>query len=266
MHLWFWYVLYAVVFACLRQFCFLFGGWGAPLRAQSWDAQSTHSVKGVTVYDADVLLTFSGQVAFERHGQITAEQVAAAISHIYREDGYFLAEARVASDGRAIVVDEGHLQEVIIEGVDARTYAALERLFAPLISVPALPLKRFERAVMLAEDIPNIDLSTEIDFPSSNGARLRVLVEEQAKSAGTATLDNPPRELGEALSLYLAQEFYSTFAVGDLLRLEASGTINWDQDNEESLWGALTYRLPLHSNGLYSELYYGSVNARRDIS
>ncbi|WP_247743999.1 hypothetical protein [Shimia sp. R9_3] len=154
---------------------------------------------------------------------------------------------------------------MIIEGVDARTYAALERVFAPLLSVPVLPLKRFERAVMLAENIPNIDLSTEIDFPTSNGARLRVLVEEQAKSAGTATLDNPPRELGEALSLYLAQEFYSTFAVGDLLRLEASGTINWDQDNEESLWGALTYRLPLHSNGLYGELYYGSVNARRDI-
>ncbi|MBO9402711.1 hypothetical protein J7412_17950 [Shimia sp. R9_3] len=83
--------------------------WAAPLRAQSWDAQATHSVQGVTVYDADVLLTFAGQVAFERHGQITAEQVAAAISQIYREDGYFLAEARMASDGRAIVVDEGHL-------------------------------------------------------------------------------------------------------------------------------------------------------------
>ncbi len=103
---------------------------------------------------------------------------------------------------------------------------------------------------MLAEDIPDLELSTELDYPDQAGARLRVLGEPLRKQAGSATLDNPPRELGEALSFYVVQEFYSTLTVGDLLRFEGSGNYNWDKDDEQSLWGALTYRTPLDSNGL----------------
>ncbi len=119
---------------------------------------------------------------------------------------------------------------------------------------------------MLAEDIPDLELSTEIDFPDQVGARLRVLGEPLDKQAGSATLDNPPREFGNALSFYLVQEFYSTLAVGDLIRFEGSGSASWDSDDENALWGALTYRVPLNSDGLYGELYYGTINARRDLN
>ncbi|SMO89886.1 hypothetical protein [Ruegeria faecimaris] len=38
--------------------------------AQTWDIASQHSVSGVTVYDTDELLTFAGQLAFDRSGRI----------------------------------------------------------------------------------------------------------------------------------------------------------------------------------------------------
>ncbi len=234
--------------------------------AQTWDIASQHSVSGVTVYDADELLTFAGQLAFNRSGRITAVEVASTITQIYREDGYFLAEAWPGPDGQSIVVDEGRIQTIEIEGVDTRTFQTLENIFRPLTTAYPITLKRFERAVMLAEDIPDLDVSTELDYPDQAGARLRVLGEPLRKQAGSATLDNPPRELGEALSFYVVQEFYSTLTVGDLLRFEGSGNYNWDKDDEHSLWGALTYRTPLNSNGLYGEIFYGNINAKRDLS
>ncbi|WP_271952815.1 hypothetical protein, partial [Ruegeria faecimaris] len=191
--------------------------------AQTWDIASQHSVSGVTVYDTDELLTFAGQLAFDRSGRITAVDVASTITQIYREDGYFLAEAWPGPDGQSIIVDEGRIQTIEIEGVDTRTFQTLEKIFQPLTTSYPITLKRFERAVMLAEDIPDLELSTELDYPDQAGARLRVLGEPLRKQAGSATLDNPPRELGEALSFYVVQEFYSTLTVGDMLRFEGSG-------------------------------------------
>ncbi|WP_170357388.1 ShlB/FhaC/HecB family hemolysin secretion/activation protein [Ruegeria arenilitoris] len=234
--------------------------------AQTWDIASQHSVSGVTVYDTDELLTFAGQLAFDRSGRITAADVASTITQIYREDGYFLAEAWPGPDGQSIVVDEGRIQTIEIEGVDTRTFQTLEKIFRPLTTAYPITLKQFERAVMLAEDIPDLDVSTELDYPDQAGARLRVLGEPLRKQAGSATLDNPPRELGEALSFYVVQEFYSTLTVGDLLRFEGSGNYNWDKDDEHSLWGAVTYRTPLNSDGLYGEVFYGNINAKRDLS
>ncbi len=240
----------------------------APSRvsSQTWDIKSKHSVRGVTVYDTTELLTYAGQLAHSRTGRITAADVASAVTQIYREDGYFLAEAWPGPDGQSIIVDEGRIQSIDIEGVDARTFRSLEKIFSPLTATSPMTLKEFERAVMLAEDIPDLELSTEIDFPDQAGARLRVLGEPLDKQAGSATLDNPPREFGNALSFYLVQEFYSTLAVGDLIRFEGSGSASWDSDDENALWGALTYRVPLNSDGLYGELYYGTINARRDLN
>ncbi len=218
----------------------------APSRVSSqiWDIKSKHSVRGVTVYDTTELLTYAGQLAHNRTGRITAADVASAVTQIYREDGYFLAEAWPGPDGQSIIVDEGRIQSIDIEGVDARTFRSLEKIFSPLTATSPMTLKEFERAVMLAEDIPDLELSTEIDFPDQVGARLRVLGEPLDKQAGSATLDNPPREFGNALSFYLVQEFYSTLAVGDLIRFEGSGSASWDSDDENALWGALTYRVP----------------------
>ncbi|WP_271952877.1 hypothetical protein, partial [Ruegeria faecimaris] len=103
---------------------------------------------------------------------------------------------RPGPDGQSIVVDEGRIQTIEIEGVDTRTFQTLEKIFRPLTTAYPITLKQFERAVMLAEDIPDLELSTELDYPDQAGARLRVLGEPLRKQAGSATLDNPPRELG----------------------------------------------------------------------
>jgi len=238
---------------------------GGPGAGQEWTS-SRHQLRGVTAYVPDTLLTFAAQVANDRRGMVDAATVAEIITQIYREDGFFLVEARVAQNGQDILVDEGYIASIDIEGVDGRHFRALEQLFAPLIGLRPLRLARFERTVMLAEDIADLDLSTELDFPGGAGARLRVLATQLRRQAGSATLDNPPRELGESVTLYAVQEFYSALIVGDLLRLEGSGTAKISDIGTRALWGALTYRAPIGSSGLYGEAFVGSVAARRNLS
>ena len=223
----------AVLAACLT----------ASAAAQEAVPSGTLSVSGVTAYTPDELLTFSAQYSHDLDGRIDPSRVAETIELIYREDGYMLAEAYVASNGRSIVVDEGRIAAISIEGVEDPHFNALKRLFEPLLRQRPVTQKSFERAVMLAEDIPDVAVTVEIDYPAQlEGARLRVLAEQGPWQARSLTLDNPPRELGDALSGYLVQEFYSALATGDLLRFQGSLTGYRGDTNDYSVQGALIYR------------------------
>ena len=84
------------------------------VNAQTSSTESYYALSGVTAYDQDELLTLSAQHTYDRTGRITAQGVAETVAQIYREDGYFLAEAWVATDGKTIVVDEGHIDRIEI--------------------------------------------------------------------------------------------------------------------------------------------------------
>lgn len=224
------------------------------------------SLSGVTAYTPSELLTYAAQYAHDLDGRIDPSRVAQAIELIYREDGYLLAEAHVGPDGRTVRVDEGRISALSIEGVEDPHFKALRKLFEPLLSQQPVTQKSFERAVMLAEDIPDVAVTVEIDYPPQLvGARLRVLAEKGAWQAGSFTLDNPPRELGDALSGYLVQEFYSALATGDLLRFQGSLTGYRGDSNDYSVQGALIYRTAQAASGLYGEFYLGNADARRDF-
>jgi hemolysin activation/secretion protein len=241
----------------------MFAG-SAPASAQSTLDLRATSLGGVSVYEPAELLTFAGLVAAQRIANPDLADVADAIEAIYREDGYFLAEATVAPDGSTIIVREGEIGEIAVEGVDARTYPLVRDYLEPLLGRRAVTLSEFERRMMLIEDIDSITAVAEIDYPpGSDAARVRLVAEPLDANFGYVTLDNPSRQFGEAARLSFGQRLHSAFTPGDLLSLELSGAAEFDGDEDE-VWGAAAYRFPLGASGAYVEAYLGSVTASRD--
>ncbi len=231
-------------------------------RAQS----QTFELQGAGAYNAEEILSFAAQLELTRTGTVTAEGIARTVETIYREDGYFLAEARVTRDGRTIVVDEGQIGSVSIEGVDQRTFDLISGYFRPVVGKQGVTLAEFERAVMLTEDIQSIAASVEIYYPEGQDtAHVRVVAEQQDTSSGYVTLDNPAREFGDAATLTFGQEFISLLTPGDLFRLELSGTAAFDGDQND-LYGSVVYRAPIGVSGTYGEIYLGNAVGDRDAT
>ncbi len=227
---------------------------------------ASFELQGAGAYNAEEILSFAAQVELQRTGAVTAEGLARTIETIYREDGYFLAEAKVAADGRTIILDEGEIGSLSIEGVDQRTAALIRSYFEPVIGKLGVTLPEFERAVMLTEDIQSIAASAEIYYPDGqNTAHVRVVAEQQDSSFGYVTLDNPAREFGDAATLTFGQEFVSLLTPGDLFRFELSGTAAFDGD-EDDLYGSVIYRAPVGTAGTYGEVYLGNAVGDRDAT
>ncbi|WP_076447998.1 ShlB/FhaC/HecB family hemolysin secretion/activation protein [Roseivivax lentus] len=224
------------------------------------------SLEGVTVYDPTELLSFATLETIQRDGAVSPESVALTLQTIYREDGYFLAEAFVAQDGQTLVVDEGRIGEISIEGMDAATFELARRYTEPLTRPGPVTLPAFERALMLIEDIESISATAEVDYPDPIGAaRLRLIASPEDRAFGSVTLDHPERRIGEAATLTFSQAFLSAVTPGDLLRFDLSLTEDFD-GGDSSVWGAAAYRMPLGGSGAYGELYLANVAARRDAT
>ncbi len=226
----------------------------------------TYELQGAGAYNAEEILSFAAQLELQRSGTVTAAGIARTVETIYREDGYFLAEARVGRDGRTIIIDEGEIGSLSIEGVDQRLFNLISGYFRPVVGKQGVTLKEFERAVMLTEDIQSIAASAEIYYPEGQDtAHVRIIAEQQDTSSGYVTLDNPALDFGNAARLTFSQEFVSWLAPGDLFRLELSGVAAFDGD-EKDLYGSVIYRAPIGVSGTYGEVYLGNAIGDRDAT
>lgn len=249
---------------CAIALATLLASTNAGVAQQTQSAQQINIV-GTTVYGPAEILGYAAKLVAQRTGAVSVRDLADTIEQIYREDGYFLAEVFVAEDGRTLVVDEGRIDTISIEGVDDATYKLAERYVRPILGRPAPHRKEFERAIMLVDDIAAVDALAEIDYPDSgSGARLRVIGTPVDRNYGFVTLDHPSRRFGEAAILSFGQEFHNALTAGDMLRLELSGSRDFDV-GADSIWGALSYRVPV-GNGGFIEGYFGDVTAQWDAT
>ena len=238
-------------------------------QAAAQGATGSYGLSGVTVYDRDHLLSFAYQHVERSGGQVSPDRLADAIELIYREDGYMLAEIEIVyRDGFVVdfIVHEGFIEAVEIAGVDERLFGAIRGYVEPLIGRKPLHQKDFERAIMLAGDLAGLSITTEITYPGTTEGALLTVHGETRRQSGSVTVDNPPRQLGEAVSAYGNQEFYSLLIPGDMLRL--AGSVTWHFRNGQGFAasGTAFYRAPLGASGLYGEVYAGNVIGRRDAS
>ncbi len=224
----------------------------------------TISLSGVTAYDPEELLSFVGNLLFQQGKPLTAEEISLVVQQIYLEDGYILAEVYVDREGRAVSVYEGVISDVSIEGVDERTFALLQKYVTPVVGTPAINQREVERAVMLANDLGTISVTSEITYPDpSRGALLRLIAEPQETSSTVVTLDNPAGRFGEALTLSFEQQFFGLATPGDLLRFDLAVSREFDVSDTD-YYGAIAYRFPVGGAGSYIEAYSANAVADRD--
>ncbi|MCR9157574.1 MAG: BamA/TamA family outer membrane protein [Rhodobacteraceae bacterium] len=232
--------------------------------AEAQETTATYTLLGVSHYEPSELLSFATLLTQQQTGFISPQGLAQSIETIYLEDGYVLAEVFLAADGLTLVVDEGEVGDIFIEGVDEDHFRLIEAYTRPLLAKRGLQQKDLERAIMLVEDIGSITATAEFDYPPGAAhARLRIIADELDRDFGSLSLDHPSREFGEAVRLSFSQSYLSALTAGDLLRFNLSATTELDRD-DTSVWGAVAYRMPLGGSGLYGEAYLGNIGAYRD--
>ena len=218
---------------------------------------------GVNEFEASSLLQYATHAAINQN-QISGEHIARIIERLYHEDGYFLARARFDSDIQAVIVDEGQISSLHVEGVDADMFALIRSYAAPLLADPAISHAEIERVLMLVRDIETITAVVELVTSTEDGTtQMRIIAEEHLSNWGRLTLDTPARSIDDAIRINLEQNYYHTATAGDLLRLNVQGINNLDNGNNK-FSGSLAYRTPAGPAGGYLEAYVGTYTARHD--
>jgi len=214
---------------------------------------SGYQVHGVSLLSesqvATVLKEFTGRTL------TTADihEAANALMRYYRERGYFLAKVFVPpqsfTDIVRLDVEEGRLEtggiEVRNQGIRVDTPVVKALLDKNLYSDQPLRRQDFERAVLLADDLPGTRIGTLI-YPGTDvgTARLRAVMADEPLISGNIDLDNfNSRTLGQGrigATVYLN----SPAGVGDqwVTRLVTSGS--------RSNYAYLTYLRPVGISGL----------------
>ena len=235
-------------------------------------AQPMLQLVGVTVYDPDELLAFAQEHVRAHDGVAAATRIAEAVALVYREDGYLLAEAEAvagAEGGAVIVVREGRIDRVQIEGVDADAFERISGYFAPVLSEVPVRGATIERAAMLSDDLSGVAVTVEIDYPEgAESARLRVIATPEP-AIGWVTFETWPRTADQGFTLHFGQDFYGVATSGDRLRLEVGGAYfagDASLDEDFSLFGSVAYRAPVGANGSFVEAIAGNSYAARSAS
>lgn len=172
-------------------------------------------------------------------------KVAASITDHYRAEGYFLTRAAVAPhDGvsglATIVVYEGYIDEVIVEGSDPSTIRAL---VGPLGRRDPTTIAELDRRLTLAADLPGYSLESRIEpvLGDPAGHRLVVTPEFERYSA-YARVTNRGSDTQGPWQVYVSAAANSIIADGDQMTLAASTTPQNPDELTSAKWG---YSLPL---------------------
>ena len=223
-------------------------------------------ISGITVYDADTALLYAAGYVREHHGIYNVPSAAAAIQYLYREHGYFLAEALVFTDAGTgfphIMIDEGVISAIEVFGVEETIGRQVASYFQHLINGHPVTKPEFERALMLASDLSGVVVRAEIRHDGA-GKRIVTLHVTAARNRVMTVADYGPRQ--NTASATLMGEAYSQIVPGDMIRLSIGGSRHFDaSDNGINL--ALAYRFPLGNDGTYGEILTANTRYGRDLS
>ncbi|MCJ8189834.1 ShlB/FhaC/HecB family hemolysin secretion/activation protein [Sphingomicrobium aestuariivivum] len=222
------------------------------------------AVEGVTRYDADHLVHYAIQHIREAGETLTDHHLVEAVEILYREDGYFLAEATAYQrDGQWVLrVNEGRIDEIRIDGLDDDAARAIAERFTPLVGIDAPKQQDFDRRFLLADDLAGIDLRASLQHEGGDGAVLE-LHGTQRGPTFLVSLDTINIAPGTGGRLVLDSAVTSLLSTGDQLQATAVGTL--EPDDGVGLAGILRYLTPLGSSGTFLEARAGTAFGERDI-
>ena len=215
--------------------------------------ESIH-LTGVTVYEPQHLWLFAIEHAVKHSSELTLEEIAKAIQLMYREDGYFLIDVKVTHSGRKaeLKIHEGQISKIEIAGASPELAQSIKDYVNTAVGEGPITLERFERGIMLAKDLAGVALTTEFVSSQGSGDDVLKIAVKTTKQRGSLSLDNLPRNFGKGIYAVLSEEVYSTFKQGDMFRVNVLPSSDFN-NNWSGVFGTLTYRTPIGSDGWYAE-------------
>lgn len=172
-------------------------------------------------------------------------KVAASVTDHYRSTGYFLTRAAVAphdgADGIAtIVVYEGFIDEVIVEGANP---SAVRALVGPLSRRDPTTIAELDRRLTLAADLPGYSLESRIEPMLGDPAGHRLVVTpEFDRYSAYARVTNRGSDSQGPWQVYVSANANSLIADGDQMTLSATTTPEDPDELTSARWG---YSMPL---------------------
>jgi hemolysin activation/secretion protein len=213
------------------------------------------ALQGATVLPAARLAPLTADLIGPAVPLAQVEAARAAIVSAYRQEGYVFTAVDAVLDAQGnlrLVVAEGHVTEVLLEGDIGPAGTQVLRFLNRLILRPALDVASLERALLLAQDIPGIGIRSVLR-PSGTAPGALTLVAQVTRRpiTGYVTADNRAYRLTGPEQGLAAVQFNSFTEFGErteLVLFGASGSTQlFGQASSEFFVGGSGTRLRIYA-------------------
>lgn len=194
------------------------------------------------------------------------QALAQTLELLYQQAGYFLVRVTIPpqevknGDTFRLLVIDGYLEAVDLQGVPARLRSQLEALLKPIVNQPRLKMADFEHVLMVARQMPGLSIHTTLVSGDDVGATVLVVEGDWIRYSGSLSLNkrlsDPETGWNGALHMQLNQPL----GRGEQFGAQLSGTPSsllspW---NAESLTFGGNIRWPLGNAGTSLHLNYSA--------
>lgn len=186
--------------------------------------------------------------------QQALNQIAANITELYRENGYFLSfasipEQPVQAGVVKVHVFEGYIAEIEILGGSASARKSVSSLAGQLTTDRPVQLATLENVLGNIRDLPGVSVTdTKLSRSDTDPARHKLTISIAASRAGFFTFaDNRGTVPGARMRGYSSASFNGVAVPGDQLQVEA---FLIPSSRFQFLYGKLRHSMPLSSDGL----------------
>lgn len=223
-------------------------------------AIGTVAIQGATVLPAARLAPLTEGLTGPAVPLAVVEAARAGIVALYRDEGYVFTAVDAVLDRQGnlnLVVAEGHVTEVLLEGDIGPAGTQVLRFLNRLILRPALDVASLERALLLAQDIPGVSIRSVLrPAGTAPGALTLVAQVSRRPVTGYVTADNRAYRLTGPEQGLAAVQFNSFTEFGERTELVLFGAAGATQ-----LFGQAASELFLGGSGLRLRVYGGQGRA-----
>lgn len=213
-------------------------------------------IEGATAFTPADLAPLYRKYLASRVTEVEVQEIARAITQVYRDAGYVFSQADVpAQDVLAgvlkIRVTEGHVAQVDYGGVGGDG-GIVATYLAPVLTEKPVRLETIERAMLLINDLPGISVA---DASVGDGAdpaekTLKLVLEETAVNADLY-VDNRGTPSSGRLQTWAAASANGLLSTGDRLQI---GLFTIPDAPRELVYGQVKWSQPIGGWGAVGEL------------
>ena len=154
---------------------------------------------------------------------------AQALEEAYVQAGYVLvrvvlpAQSLHDGDRLRLVVVNGFIESVDVEGTPAPARARIGQMIEPLVGERGLTLPEIERRLLLAGDTPGVGLRSTLSPGASPGATVLIVDGTFRRVTGFVGADNTLSDDLGGWTMAVGADLNNAFGLGEVIYLRASG-------------------------------------------